>query len=67
MYLHIISDYISIAEMKPSSNSLLEQLRLYIFSDGKSSVNISENQEVFKIVTNAFVNKELLTVMFYCI
>ena len=66
-YLHIISDYISIAEIRPSSNYLLEHLRLYFFPNGESSADISESQEVFEIVTSAFVNKELLTVMFYFI
>ena len=64
-HLHIISDYISIAEIKPSSNSLLEHLRLYVIPNGENSVNISETQEAFKKVTSAFVNKELLTVKFF--
>ena len=61
-----LSMYITIAEIRPSSNFLLEHLRLlYVFPDGESSVNISESQEVFEIVTSAFVNKELLTVKFF--
>ena len=64
-HLHIISDCISIAEIRPSSNFLLEHLRLYVIPNGENSVNISESQEAFKIVTSAFVNKELLTVKFF--
>ena len=60
-----LSMYITIAEIRPFSNYLLEHLRLYVFPDGESSVNISESQEAFKIVTSAFVNKELLTVKFF--
>ena len=60
--------YITIAaEIKPSSNYLLEHLRLYVFPNEENSVNISESQEVFEMVTSAFVNKELLTVKLYCI
>ena len=62
--LHIISDYISIAEIGPSRNYLLELLRLYVFPNGENSVNVSESQEVFQIVTSVFVNKELMTVNF---
>ena len=66
IYLLSLSMYITIAaEIRPSSNYLLEHLRLCVFPNGESSVNISERQEVFEIVTSAFVNKELLTVMFY--
>ena len=66
-YLHIISDYITTAEIRPSSNYLLEHLRLYFFPNGESSVNISESKEMIEIITSAFVNKELLTVKFYFI
>ena len=60
--------YITIAaEIRPSSNYLLEHLRLYVFPNGENSIKISESREVFEMVTSAFVNKELLTVMFYCI
>ena len=63
-YLHIISDYISIAEIRPNTNYLLEQLRLYVFPNGESSVNISESQGAFQIITSAFVIKELAIVKF---
>ena len=65
IYILSLSMYISIAEIRPSSNYLLEHLRLYVFPNEENSVNISESQEVFKIVTSAFVNKELLTVKNY--
>ena len=65
IYILSLSMYIFIAEIRPSSNYLLEQLRLYVFPNGENSVNISESQEVFEIVSSAFVNKELLTVKYY--
>ena len=65
IYILSLTMYISIAEIRSSSNYLLEHLRLYVFPNEENSVNISESQEVFKIVTSAFVNKELLTVKNY--
>ena len=65
IYILSLSMYITIAEIRPSSNYLLEHLRLYVFPNGENSVNINESQEVFEIVSSAFVNKELLTVKYY--
>ena len=65
IYILSLSMYITIAEIRPSSNYLLEHLRLYVFPNGENSVNISESQVVFEIVSSAFVNKELLTVKYY--